>query len=137
MFVYTAFLTLLRMKALYTYFRITVAGTLCFAICSCSIFVSGKERVNIRTNDPNATIYVDNVPVYQGTATSVKLNPKKAHSIMAKEGYKMDSCMLDSGLSTVGAVDCVFGFFFLLPWLGLLSSGAYTLDDNEVYLNVR
>lgn len=56
---------------------------------------------------------------------------------MAKNGDKTDMRMLDSSLSTVGAVDCVFGFFWLLPWLGLLSPGAYTLDDNEVYLNVR
>jgi hypothetical protein len=34
-------------------------------------------------------------------------------------------------LSTFGVLDLVGGFFLLVPWVGLLAPGAFTLDNQN------
>ena len=50
---------------------------------------------------------------------------------VSKEGYQTVMLSSNCTLSTFGVLDLVGGFFLLVPWVGLLAPGAFTLDNQN------
>lgn len=103
-------------------------------LSGCSIFRSATETVTIKTNVPDADIYVNTVPVGKSpVSTSVKRN--RVISIVArKQGYEPTARSIDYHLNGTGAADIVGTFTCLFPAIGLVSPGIYSLDETEIYL---
>lgn len=117
--------------------QITVACITCFAVTSCSLFVSGKQAVRIETNDPNCVIKADGLTVGHGYSAVASLKKNKSHIISAENGNRKGMTVVDSELSTTGVLDLIGGICFLVPFLGFCSKGAWTLDPDIVAIDVR
>jgi len=108
-----------------------------FPLSSCSLFVrETNQPVVITTSDPNAQIFVDGVPVGVGTATT-EMKRDEGHAILAKTpDNRASTGIVGTKISTTGVLDIIGGCIFLLPFLGMLSSGFYTLDTNHVAIAI-
>lgn len=102
----------------------------------CSCFAGSRERVTVMTNVPHAEVFANGERVGQGKADfSAKRN--KNVQIMAKaEGYYPAYRSIDTKLSTTGVLDIIGIFLFILPFIGLLTPGAHTLDENNIALEL-
>ena len=90
----------------------------------------------IEVNNPEWTIQVDGKPVGENGSATVMLDRTQAHSVVATLGDKKVSSTVDMGLSVPGCLDVVGGFVFLLPFMGLLSDGAWKLYPDVIELDV-
>lgn len=113
-----------------------VAVSLLGALASCSLFVRGKQPVTILTDEPNADIRVDGQYLGRGRAT-VSLDKRETHSIVATMGKRSAYATIDYDFSTTGVLDLIGGCIILLPALGLLSGGAWKLDQTHVNLQLQ
>mgnify|MGYP000409811201 CR=1 FL=1 len=108
------------------------------SVSGCSVINSAADDDLVVSCDaPNPVITVDGQRYRQELVNvSVDKGEKVAVSCRA-DGYYTAHKNVDTELSTTGALDIVGGFFFLFPWFGLLADGAWTLEDNEVYMSLE
>ena len=108
-----------------------------FTLSGCSLFVpSSYQPVAITTSDPTAQIYVDGNPVGVGTATT-ELKRNEGHAILAKTpDGRASTGVVGTRVSTTGILDIIGGCIILLPFLGALSPGFYTLDTDHVAIAI-
>lgn len=113
-----------------------VAVFLTGALASCSLFVREKQPVTILADEPNADIRVDGQYLGRGRAT-VSLIKRETHSIVATMGKRSAYTTIDYDFSTTGVLDLIGGCIILLPALGILSGGAWQLDQTHVNLHLQ
>ena len=114
-----------------------IALTLCACLLhtSCSMFASSKDKVIIRSSDPNATLRVDDEIVGYGN-TEVRLASHREHIATADLNGRHAHAHIGRELSLAGKLDIVGTMIFLIPGIGLLSNGCYKLDRDTVYLEL-
>lgn len=107
-----------------------------FILPSCSLFVGSTQPLTITATDPNAVISVDGLPLGNGTVTTeVKRN--RSHSIMAKTADgRAGSAHVGTQISTTCVLDIVGGLFLLVPFLGVVSPGFWSIDQEQVVVVV-
>ncbi|OLQ95334.1 hypothetical protein BIY21_06415 [Vibrio ponticus] len=109
------------------------------------MFVSGCSFINSTIDDDlvvscDATnpVITINGQRYRQELISVSVDKGEKVAVSCRaDGYYTAHKNIDTELSTTGALDIVGGFFFLFPWLGLLSDGAWTIEDDEVYMSLE
>ena len=67
------------------------------------------------------------------TPCSVSVPCKGATIVVRKDGYSTQVYPLGSSLGKCGILDIAGTVLFIFPVFGLLSSGAYTLDQHTIY----
>lgn len=111
------------------------AITLLVSVCltaGCSAFVGSKEKVTVMANVPYAEIYANGQRVGLGK-TEFHAKRNKNVQIMAKApGYYRAYQSIDTELSTTGILDIIGIFLLLFPFIGLLTPGAKTLNQNNI-----
>lgn len=102
----------------------------------CSLFVGSTQPLTITATDPNAEISVDGQPLGNGTVTTeVKRN--RSHAIMAKTADgRAGSVHVGTQISTTGVLDIVGGLLLLVPFLGAVSPGFWSIDQEQVVVAV-
>ncbi|MBQ2380125.1 MAG: hypothetical protein II295_07015, partial [Akkermansia sp.] len=125
-----------HMKLKYT-FKQLVACIVCLATTSCSLLSSGTQKVRIETNKPDCVIKADGVVVGRGEMVVARLKKNKSHVITAQNGNQKGMAVLDSELSLTGKLDFVGGLFYLIPFIGFVSAGAWELDREVVIIDVE
>ena len=103
----------------------------CLFCQSCSLFVPWSQSIAITASDPDAEILVDGLPVGQGMAR-VDLRRNRHHSVMARNGDRVGTRSIGHSISTTGVLDIVGGFLFLVPFIGLVGPGFWTLESESV-----
>lgn len=102
----------------------------------CSAFRPHQERISVMTNQPDAKIFVNGNQIGQGMVnTKVKRN-KDVQIMASKPGYQTAYRQIDSNLNITGILDIVGIFFFIWPFIGLLTPGSKSLDETNVALNL-
>lgn len=101
----------------------------------CSFLGSHKQEMQITANNPEAKIFVAGEYVGQGSVlTDI---PKKDGIVISAElGDKYDAVILKRTLSGVGVLDTIGGYCLLLPYIGLVSPGAYKFNEEYIELNI-
>ena len=102
---------------------------------ACSLAAPSHQAVNVMPSHPRAEVYVDGNLVGRGAQT-VQLKKSSSHSVMAKCGESAGAATIDNSLSTTGVLDIVGGFFFLVPFIGLVAPGAWTLSPTTISVAV-
>ena len=98
----------------------------------CSFFAHKTQMLTVTATEDDAEIYIDGVMLGEGTV-SKEVPRNKRVSVMAKKpGFAIQTRDVDRRLGTVGILDVVGAFIFLLPAFGLLSAGAWELDKDHV-----
>ena len=109
---------------------VLLPAVLCFAT-ACSLASPSNQTIMISPSHPRAEIYVDGQLKGVGTQ-SVLLSKRRQHSVMAKCGLSSGVAMIDRNLSMTGVLDLIGGFLLLVPFIGLVSAGAWELSPNSV-----
>lgn len=117
-------------------FRPFVAGLLVVCLSSCSLGVGKHQNVIINSNVP-ASLIVNGTP--QGTTPqTVKAQRNKTLALVATApGYQPATKSVDRQISSTGMLDIVGGLFIGLPFLGLLSAGAWELEESNIFLHLE
>ena len=79
---------------------------------------------------------MDGAPVGIGTVTQ-DLKRNRGHAIMAKTSdNRAGTATIGTKISTTGVLDIVGGCFLLVPFLGLVAPGFWSLDTDQVAIAV-
>jgi hypothetical protein len=108
-----------------------LAIVLMFVGQGCSLANSGQTNVTLMASHPGADIYVDGNLVGK-SPQQISLNSGNEHSVMAKCGDSAGTGRLDRKLSGTGIADIIGGLLILVPFVGLASDGAYTLEPKTL-----
>ncbi len=104
--------------------------------CSCSLGVGRNQTVTVNSNVP-ASLIANGNPVGK-TPISFEAKRAKSLSIIATApGYTQSVKTVDRQLSQTAMLDAVGGLFFIFPWFGLLSDGAWELEQDNIYMNLE
>ncbi len=106
---------------------------LCFPLLlgGCSAFRSHTQEVAFRCDQADTFVQVDGVP-HRMPAT-LELPRDRAHLIVVERpGFRPVRTTIDRRLNGTGVLDIVGTFLWLVPAIGLLSPGAWSLDQEVV-----
>ena len=115
-----------------------MAGFLVVAMTfpGCSFFRSSTQILSITSDQPDAEIFVNGSMVGKGAvALPVKRN-ETVRVRVKKEGYITAQRLIENSLNTTGTLDLCGGCIILLPILGFLSPGAFSLDEENVKITM-
>ena len=108
---------------------------LSLAFSGCSAFRSGTEIVSFNCDAPNAYVTVNGEPHRMPTQVTVPRNRTVRYEVTS-EGYRPARGLINNHVSGAGIADIVGTCIFLIPVIGIMSSGFYSLDRNEVNLSL-
>ena len=112
--------------------NVVMASLVLLATNGCSLFAPKSETVFVNSEPQGAQVLVNNSN--QGmTPCSVSVPCKGATIVVRKDGYSTQVYPLGSSLGKCGILDIAGTVLFIFPVFGLLSSGAYTLDQHNIY----
>ncbi|MEE2704191.1 MAG: hypothetical protein VX614_09250 [Myxococcota bacterium] len=115
-----------------------IAGAMVIPFLSrtgCSLAVPSRQSINIIPSAQQAKVYVDGNYVGDGPQT-VSMSKSTEHSIMAKCGSSAGTAVVSRSMSTTGILDAIGGFILLVPWIGLVSPGAWKLTPTSVSVGI-
>lgn len=113
-----------------------LAATIPMLNTSCSLGVGSTQNVTVNSNVP-AKLIANGTPV--GT-TPLTFQAKRKQSlalIATAPGYTQSTKTVGRQMSDTGIMDGVGGLFFLFPWIGLCSDGAWELQEDNIYMNLE
>ena len=100
-------------------------------IAGCSIFGPMSQSIDVRSDPPGAQVIVSGKPMGE---TPLRVEVDRGENLLLevqKSGYQTQYRASSRTLSILGTLDVVSGFFWLVPFIGLLSSGAWQHDPVE------
>ena len=103
-----------------------------FTVSGCSFFAPYKQNIYIDGTPADATVVVNGVVTKTPATIEVPRN-KKLTIVAHKNGFKPWKTTTDRSLNTIGTVDAIGCYLLLLPGLGMLSPGAWELDQDHFY----
>lgn len=108
---------------------------------SCSFVNGTTQRIAVTSTVPDVRVLADGQPV--GTTGPenpliIRLKRKNSHYLTGvKEGYSSYPVNVQATLSSLGVLDVIGGFIFLLPFITLITGHAFELEPDSVYLNLE
>ncbi|MBN1421514.1 MAG: hypothetical protein JXP34_22265 [Planctomycetes bacterium] len=110
----------------------------CLAIGSpgCSLFVPHTQLVRVTASEPDADILINGNLVGQGRAQASVPRNRDATVTAEKPGFRPAQRHIPSHLNAAGCLDILGGLLFLIPFIGLFSPGAHSLEQTDVYLTL-
>ena len=111
-----------------------IATSAIILLSACSLGMPPTQKLTVNTSEPGAEIWINGQ--VRGTSpleTDVERN--KNVSIMArKDGYETGNRSLGTRLSSTGKQDIIGTILFAIPVIGLLSPGAWEIDETTVVI---
>lgn len=102
------------------------------AFAGCSAFQPPRQSVTVATTTPGATIKANGVTVGQSPVTFQAKRNQDLNLIATKSGYQDSVMQISRQTSPTFMLDAIGGWFLLVPWIGLLTPGAYELPNTQV-----
>lgn len=110
-----------------------VAALMIPVVAGCSAFMPADAPLTVRSNVDGANVLVNGERVGE-TPMTVRLRRGKKYGIAVEQNGRRNAGYVGRRISSVGIVDIVGGAFFLVPFIGLATPGAWDLDPNVLYL---
>ena len=112
--------------------NVVMASLVLLTTNGCSLFAPKSETVFVNSEPQGAQVLVNNSN--QGmTPCNVSVPCKGATIVVRKDGSTTQVYPIGSSLGKCGILDIAGTVLFIFPVFGLLSSGAYTLDQHNIY----
>jgi hypothetical protein len=116
--------------------RMLVVPALFSALSGCSLLASRSQTLMVSSSPSDAEVWVDEALVGR-TPVEVRVERWRPVTVtLRKEGYRTVSRTTTRSLSGVGIFDVVGGSLVLLPYLGLLSGGAWEHSPSQIHANL-
>ena len=112
--------------------NVVMAALVVLSTNGCSLFAPKSETVSVNSEPQGAQVYVNDT-LKGTTPCNVSVPCKEANIIVKKEGYNSQYYTIGHSLGTCGILDIVGTVIIIVPLFGLLSSGAYTLDQHTIH----
>lgn len=111
--------------------KVLVALIVVTSLLGCSLFRSSTQKINVRCSEQNAKLFINGNQEQNPATTDVKRN--RDYSVQChKDGYQVASKVVGHHMNETGILDIIGGVLILFPALGLLSAGAWSLDETDV-----
>lgn len=108
---------------------------LIMALQGCSAFKGATETVFIKCNEPGIILTVSGSP--QPCPAQIQAKRNRSLSIQAKKsGYSPYLRTIDYQISTTGIFDVIGTLLFYLPAIGLLTPGAWDLEETDIMIQL-
>ena len=105
---------------------------LALSLTSCSLFVPSHENLSVLSDQIDSEIYINGALIGKGAVVaSVKRN-KNTHILVKKDGFHTVQRNIDSHLNVFGVMDIIGGILFLIPIIGLMAPGAYSISESNI-----
>ena len=116
---------------------LAMAAAACLVVLpGCSAFRSSTQVVMINSNVPEADVYINGAFVGK-TPVSTQVKRSKDFGVsVRKAGYVPAALTVESHLNVTGVLDIVGTLLFLVPVIGLFTSGAWSLDETQINVNL-
>ena len=102
---------------------------------ACSLASPSSQTITIVPSHPKAEVTVDGQNRGKGTM-SVEMKKNKDHSVLARCGNSSGVASVYRNFSTTGLLDLIGGLLLLVPFIGLVSPGAWELSPSTVSVPV-
>lgn len=113
------------------------AGAILLGGSGCSYTNRGPKLISLTILPADAYVIINGIEYHSVSPQFVEVNPNRTLLITAyKPGYKEAFYAVNNQLSTVGTIDA-FGSIFLIPFLGLFSSGAWELKETNIKIELE
>ena len=103
----------------------------------CSFLSPWKQSFTVTASEDDAEIYVNGKFAGKGNATVSVWKNDNVSVLAKKKGFFPAAMSVDSEIGSMGTVDIIVGCVTLVHFLGLVSPGAYTLEQANVVLTLR
>ncbi len=114
---------------------IATAAALLAASTSCSAFRSSTQTLNITCSHPDATLTVNDKTYTPPAQVTLKRN--KDVSIQCyKKGFVPYHRTVGNHLNDTGVLDIIGTCLVLVPGIGLLTPGAWSLDETNIVITL-
>jgi len=100
----------------------------------CSALQGGRMQVRIETSEPRAEISANGEPLGLSPVTALVARNKPLTVTARKEGFETAIVRVPYRLSNAGFADAVGAFICLFPGLGLLTPGAWVLEQDYIFV---
>ena len=112
--------------------KIYIVLTLVVSMTGCSMFAEKHQMLGISSSPTGATIAVNGKDAGK-TPTTISIQRNVETSvIISKDGYIGATRTTRSDISPIGILDIVGGTFLILPFIGLLSPGAWQQNPTNI-----
>jgi hypothetical protein len=109
-----------------------LCSVLLISLAGCSFLASQTQQITVTASDPEAKILVNGIVIGKGRV-ECNLDRGRNHTVMARQGARVKSgTLISKRYSTIGWIDFVSGCVLLVPFFGLLSSGAYHFPTGDL-----
>ncbi len=115
--------------------KLMALGGACVLLAGCSVLQTRTQQIQIACAEPDAVLDVNGVK-YRGHAEFDAQRNKDLELTCSKTGFHTSTRRVRASLSGTGKVDAVGGFLFLVPAIGLITPGAWNLDEATVTLSM-
>lgn len=116
-------------------FAVVLAAVLLMG-SGCSLFAPAQQMITVNTSPDGARVLVNGNLCH--SPVSLRVPRRRDLSIVvAMNGYASQARGVPSYLSTTGILDIIGGFFFLVPFVGLASPGAWELEQTDFYFELE
>ncbi len=106
-------------------------------LCGCSIFNKGRQIITITTDPPDTRLIVNGIEYPASSPQFVEVVPSREVLITAfKPYYRTRLYTVDYHLNDTGKIDAWSGML-LFPLIGLMTNGAWELEENNIYLKLE
>ena len=125
-----------RFKGIFLYRILSLVIILCYMV-GCSLYGPTKQSIVVSSDPPEAQVIVSGKPI--GT-TPLHFEFDRGENLqleVQKSGYQTEYRTSSRTLSGLGMLDTISGFFWLVPFVGLTSSGAWQHDPAEFGISLE
>lgn len=115
----------------------TMNYLLCLAIAfapGCSVLMPPTQTLTVRSNE-DARVYICGTYVGQGIGSS-QVARNRAHTVHAELDGESRYATVGVRISEAGVLDVVGGLFFLVPFVGVVAPGFWSLENEVVQLPI-
>ncbi|MBU0994460.1 MAG: hypothetical protein KJ737_18360 [Proteobacteria bacterium] len=106
-----------------------------FFVWGCSAFRPPKQVISIRCNEPQAVAYVNGEPF--AVPNEIVVDRNKNVSISCnKRGFHPYNKVVGYHFNLTGALDLAGTFIIVVPVVGLLTPGIWSLNETEIEIEL-
>jgi len=106
----------------------------------CSFFNTSRQVVAINVAPADAQAIINgSLPCSVNGGFPIFFDAKRDEEVLItvfRKGYISQRYVINYHMSTPGILDCIGGIF-IFPLFGLFSQGAWELDEQNVYINLK
>ncbi len=113
-----------------------LAAAILASSSGCSFVAGGSQRFRVESDPPGARVYVNGQDM---GATPIDTRIQRRDNVFVsvkKRGYHTATRTTGRELSTIGVIDVIGGVLWLVPFLGLISDGAYVQTPKRIFVHL-